>query len=414
MRILIISKMFPPLKNAQTLLMAKVANALVDAACEVRLLAGLDADGEKPQWPFPVNYVKSEVATQNLARSGTLRRLVISLHNSFKSRDWWRRAGVEALKIIREFNPDILISSSSPYDSHCVALELRRKTDIPWIAYFSDPWPPLIMPGHYRKSPSERGRLKTFWEMRLVRKTLQKCDALAMGNSYALKLMEKETGITVIEKGFVIPHIGSEQFDSSVATNKKLAHIGKLCECRYSSDLLVAVKRVAAEMPDRFEGLVLVGEVCEAFRDLIRQERMEDTVECVGHVSATRAQEIACRSRALLVVEANMKVSPFLPSKFADYAMTGRPIIAITPPVGAIRDYLEKYGGGWAVTRNADEIAETIREAFKDENAGQPRSSPVVESALSSPFRSENVAQIYMNMFESVLQRIQARESAGP
>jgi len=334
-----------------------------------------------------------------------LKRFVISLHNFFRRRGWWRRAVTDALEIVQEFNPDIILSSSSPYDSHCVALALQRKTGIPWIAYFSDPWPPLIMPVPYRESPKHRGRLKTFWEMHLVRNTLRECAALVMGNSYALELMEKETGIAVIKKGFAIPHIGSEQLDKSLTTNKKLAHIGKLCDCRYSPELLAAVKRVAAEMPDRFEGLILVGRVCEAFQNLIRREEMEEIVELAGYLPDVRAKEIASRSHALLVVEANMKASPFLPSKFADYAMMGQPIIAITPPTGAIRDYLKKHGGGWAVTHNTDQIADAIRQAFKNENVGGSKTSIIEESTLSSLFGKKDVAQLYIDMFENVLKQ---------
>ncbi len=410
MRILIIGKMFPLSKMARALQLAKVARALANAGCEIMVIAGLDADAEMPQWPFPVHYIKSEVATPNPARGPALKRFIISLHNFFKRRGWWRRSSADGTKIVREFNPDIILSFSSPYDSHCVALELQRKTGIPWIAYFSDPWPPLIMPVPYRELPRGRGRLKTLWEIRFVRKTLRKCDALVMGNFYALEMMEKEIGIAVIGKGFAIPHIGSEKSGWGEAIDKKLAHIGELCDRRNSPELLAAVKRVAAEMPDRFQGLVLVGEVCETFRDLIRREEMEDMVECVGHVPEARAQEIASRSGALLVIEANMGVSPFLPSKFADYAMTGRPIVAITPAAGAIRDYLKKHGGGWAATHNVDQIADAIRQAFQAKNDGQPESSLIAQSTLSSPFRSESVARLYMNMFESVLRRMQAKE----
>ena len=415
MRILIIGKLFPPSTRARALQLAKVALALDKMGCDIIVVAGLAANDEKPQWPFPVHYVIWEEAIANSGRRSPLKRFIISLHNSFRRRGWWRRASADALKIIREFNPDIILSSSSPYDSHCVALILRRKTGIPWIAYFSDPWPPLIMPVPYKELPNRRGRLKTIWEMRLVRKTLRECAALVMGNSYALELMEKETGIAVVDKGFAIPHIGSESpgsdlSDSSIEMDKKLAHIGKLGEYRYSPELLKAIKRVAAELPNRFEGLVLVGEVCEALHKLIQQEDMEDIVECVGYVPAAQAQEIASRSSALLVIEADMEVSPFLPSKFADYAMMGQPIIAITPAKGAIRDYLKKYGGGRWVTHNVDKIAEAIREVFKDETAGYSGANSVTESPLSSLFQSANVARLYLDMFEKVLRRTQMKE----
>lgn len=400
MRVLIIGKLFPPSKKARARQLGRVTEALAEAGCEVVVIAGFEG-GEKPRRPFPVKYIESKPAP-----TGRTGRFASSLRNSFQRRDWWRRAGVVADNVIREFQPDIILSSSSPYDSHYVALKIRQRNKIPWIAYFSDPWPPLIMPVPYRESPGARGILKTFWEIFLTRKILRECDALVMTNQSALRLMEEEVGIAIGYKGFTIPHIGSGSDKISSPGNNQLVHIGELCRRRSLPELLEAVKRVAVEMPERFRGLLLVGDVCREFRDLIRRKEMEEIVEFTGQISSSRAREIAAESRALLVIEAKMEVSPFLPSKFADYARTGRPIIAITPPAGAIRDYLDKYGGGRAVRTDADEISGAIREAFQTDDAGFTGIGSGGESPLSSPFKSENVAGLYLDMFEEVMESI--------
>ena len=116
-----------------------------------------------------------------------------------------------------------------------------------------------------------------------------------------------------------------------------------------------------------------------------------------------RAAEIMLAAQALLVVEADMRISPFLPSKFADYAYAKRPILAITPPVSAIRDYLAKYGGGKAVSHNTSEIAAAIRDVFSEERCFGNDSTSLQEEQLSSAFSSDVVGAAYAKMFRSVV-----------
>ena len=65
MRVLIIGKMFPPSTRARAQQLARVALALDEAGCDIRVVAGLNANDEKPRWPFPVHYVTLGKAIAN-------------------------------------------------------------------------------------------------------------------------------------------------------------------------------------------------------------------------------------------------------------------------------------------------------------------------------------------------------------
>jgi hypothetical protein len=45
-----------------------------------------------------------------------------------------------------------------------------------------------------------------------------------------------------------------------------------------------------------------------------------------------------------LLVEGNMSEGIFLPSKFPDYIQAGRPVIALSPPIGTIADLSSHQG----------------------------------------------------------------------
>lgn len=395
MRILVISKLFPPLNNAQALQSYKVAKALSQAGCDVRVVAELKGDKtEKPTCQFPVQYISSRKSDHSNFGTRFTNRL---LESKLWCR-WARRACDVCLEIIKDFRPDIILTISNPYHSHYVGLLLRQRTKICWIASFQDPCPSSILPLPYHW---DRGTIRNLWEMHFARKVLNKCDAVLMTNFYALRLMEKKIGSKILNKSFALPHVGTEFKKKTDYTERYLAYIGDMAK-RESPFLLEAIKQISSEMPEQFQGLFCVGSGHEKFQNMVREKNVEHLVNFMGQVPSSTADEIAANSYALLVIEADMPESPFLPSKFADYATIGHPIIAITSPVSPIRDYLRQYGGGIAVNHNKQEIIKAIRDVFSGSFSNCELSRNNNTEDLASLFSASTVAASYKKMFETL------------
>lgn len=59
----------------------------------------------------------------------------------FERQAGWLRPALEACeREIEQFRPDVLLTSSQPYVAHLVGRELKRRTGLPWVADFRDPW----------------------------------------------------------------------------------------------------------------------------------------------------------------------------------------------------------------------------------------------------------------------------------
>jgi len=412
MRVLIVSKYFPPFENARAQQMATVAKALGPAGCEVAVVAGLAPEvAETPVWDSAVRYVPTESMPSGGARARRLRWGYRRFVNSWRRRRWPARACRACLEVLREFRPDVMMTASMPDASHQVGLLLRRKTRIPWVAFFSDPRPPAILPGPYRHRKSV---VRQALEMRLIRQVLRECTAVVMTSRYALPLMESGTGVNILRKSFTIPHVASQPASAAARTDRRLVHLGDLTPHRVSGALLEAVKLAAAEIPDRFGGLLCVGNVCEGFRALSREMDMEGLVACHGYVPESKAKEFAAAAHALLVLEADMAESPFLPRKFADYAATGRPIIAITPPASAIRDYMRRHGGGVAAAHNPQEIAAAIRAVFANGPARHEDKPDGGAGGLAAVFSATAVGAQYVELFDALCREAVASMEKGP
>ena len=363
MRVLIISKFFPPYQSARALQIGKVTDAIGKNA-QIRVIAGLpdNMKGESDDNIHYVSYPKAKEFKNRLFRIG--RRLLKEFESTNYFGSWVKKASGVAEKVICDFKPDVMMTSSSSFESHLVGLHLKKKMKILWVASFSDPWPAALMPVPYNvHSVPVLSRLQIL----MAKKVITECDAIHMPNKYAIDLIGKKLGLDIREKSYIIPHI-SNSFPKNIKIDldlsDKLVHIGHLSRERVSIELLKAVKLLADQYKDVFGGMVCVGTVCPEFRRLVSEMQLDNQILILGQMSASKAMEYAMNSRVLLIIEANMKKSPFLPSKFVDYVAAKRPILAITPPISPVRDYLCSFSQGVAVEHNVDQIVEGIQKIF--------------------------------------------------
>ncbi|MFO7614447.1 MAG: hypothetical protein R6W71_07395 [Bacteroidales bacterium] len=380
-------------------------SAIESMGIDIRVIAGLNAPDKvitlQDQAHQNVHFVP--YSSMNIGRSFPARLAVriyrilmaINPHNP-----WVRHAFQKALSIAKEFKPDLMMTSSTPFESHMVGLKLKKYTGLPWVASFSDPWPSSINPAPYNVYEMPVFNL---FQISFLRSVLNHCNAVHMTNSHALRLMDRKSNVNLSRKGFSIPHVGSRSNMNDAAAkieDGRLIHLGFLSRERVSKQLLEAVRTAVISNPNRFKGLLLVGKVCAEFKALAETMGMNNMVRYFGSVSQEDAMAIAQKASALLVLEADMPESPFLPSKFADYARVGRPIIAVTPKRSPIRQYLNQYGGGCAVTHDQKEISHAIGLVLKNE-----ANHIIKNSTLSNRFSSKSVGQKYKHMFEKILKK---------
>ena len=313
------------------------------------------------------------------------------------------KLGIETgLQIVRKENPDVIFSSSNPLDSHIVGAYLKERTGLPWIASFSDPRPAAIMPPPYK---SKRNWISMFFEKRQVLKILKRCDYVHMFTEYGLQLMNDAYRVDIKKKGIIIPHIGETlkhiHPKENKGSNGNLIHVGRI-KNRLSEELFLAIRYFYHQNPSIFRGITCVGKFSSEVKLLARELNMENIVHVINQVPHDEALRIISESSAVLIIEAKMEFSPFFPSKFSEATFLGKPILAITPEKSAMRNYLEKYGGGIAVKNNKKEIIKALNLIFKARE-NELNDMIVKQKDLSYHFSYKTIGMQY---FELLLEAI--------
>lgn len=273
----------------------------------------------------------------------------------------WVPFAVRAARRLHRARPfDAVLTSGPPHSAHLVGRALRR-SGLPWIADFRDPWTDIH---YYDKLP--RTRLARRVDEALERSVLRAADAVTVvsprwGALLASKLVGTAEPIAVIHSGF-----DAEDFecveDESPADRFVLTHVGTL----YGSPeaLWEAVARVRPEAEHL--RLRLVGHVPEAVREAVRRHGLDEIVEVGGYVPHAEAvREMARATLLLLTLEDWPHAEGLITGKLYEYLASRRPVLGLGPADGDAAALLTAAGAGRMFDRSdVDGIAEHLRRRY--------------------------------------------------
>jgi len=306
--------------TAEGLASARVASALVRRGHEVTLLT------RKLVEPEPFNHL-------DLDRWGRLGALPHLLRGCTVEEKGWIRAVARKAAELGPF--DVLHSRLNPAASHLAALEILKSMELPWCAYFSDPWPHHLYPEPYRFTvgPLSRRRLELSLDA-----MLRRADSLVFPSGRLRDWLLSGRRERHRDKAFIAPHLG-EKGAPAPASNGHLhiRHAGFLMKERRIEPLLAALERLRPEVRNDLR-------VEFAGRYAIQPEA-SDVVSFAPSMPPDAVRAWMAGADVALLVEAALAEGVFFPSKLSDYLAGGRPILALSPRRGVTSDLLANGGG---------------------------------------------------------------------
>lgn len=273
---------------------------------------------------------------------------------------WIRPAIAATMRSLDRIEGDVcLYSTGPPHTDHVVALEVKRRTGLPWIADFRDAWAgnPVYMDG---LSSPVRAR-----HLGMERAVVENADivlAVAPGILESLKAAHPQHvgKMRLLTNGFD-PEDFTDVAGSPPTDALMLSHVGELYPTRDPSALLRAVNEARQRRPDLPIRLRFVGHrdpVIAARMDaLIVQLGLTDIVTAVPPVAHSDAIRLMKESHVLVFQSAfrpgDAETGRTYPGKIFEYMAAGRPVLGIVPGGEAAR-LIDDVGCGW--WRSPDDV----------------------------------------------------------
>jgi glycosyltransferase involved in cell wall biosynthesis len=315
----------------------------------------------------------------------------------------WRPFGFRsALEACNEEAPLAILSSSPPAVAHLVALDVKLRRKVTWVADFQDP-----MVGN----PFLRGWLSRPWCKRTERAILRRADlVLANTDAAAAALQarypEARCKIETMFNGYdPEEECGPAPFPPR--PHRVLAHVGSIYGGRKPDLLLGAVNRLIARGRLRADRIRIrftgpFDETCVADPAGYQHLRSLGVLEMdTRNVPRLEALQEAATADFLAVLDVNAaNTSLQVPSKLYDYLRIGRPILAVTSENSPVQRILARAGVPYrcAYTGGSPEQAETAVLELQE----LPSEPVEASSWFRQEFNARNQAQRLAAMLEAL------------
>ncbi len=262
---------------------------------------------------------------------------------------WLPFAVKKGKKIIKKEKPDLIYSTSSPVTSHLIAMAIKNKTGIPWVADFRDPWTQnfnINYPTRFHKK----------FEENLERKVVLNADRIiSVSDPYTIDFRNKYSDQP--GEKFVTISNGYDNDDFNNIEKKKIdkfiiTHIGSFYNRRSPLFFLKALRDLLNENTALKKNLEVrfVGKSQKNWKTIIDNYNLDDVITESGYKSHSEALELMVNSSCLLlIISVGEGSKGVFTGKIFEYLASKTPILATIPLDGVAADLIRKSNSGIVV-----------------------------------------------------------------
>jgi len=280
---------------------------------------------------------------------------------------WARAARVQARALARKQPLDAVYTTGPPHSTHLVAIDLKRRFGIPWLADLRDPV------SRHPWGARPRNPWGTLLRPRFEHQIVHNADVVVLNSPGMYDDFVKAHPDLPADRFACIPNGCDDEMQVTIQqilsnlpaptpkTRKDplvLLHPGSLYHGRDPSHVIRAIALMRQKGWNlRFEQL---GEVSPAFNipRLAADLQIEDAIACRGSVPRLEAHRRMAQADLLLLLQPGTPLQ--IPAKLYEMVLFGKPILAVAPP-GSTASIVQQYGLGEVVDNTTPEdIARTL------------------------------------------------------
>ena len=275
----------------------------------------------------------------------------------------WINPSVKYLeRYLKEHPVDLIVSTGPPQSMHLIGMKLARKTGLPWIADFRDPWTKIFYFKHLSMT-----RATERWHKKMEKKVLDQASAVVAVSPLVQQdfQMMTQTPVELITNGYDECDFSSEVCKEAFGGPEKdfiITHTG-LFASDGNPTTLWEVLAEKCNKDERFRKLLkikLIGKTDEQICASIRKAGLTENMCDLGYQPhAVAIEEQRNASLLILPLRKEPEYKAVLPGKLFEYLASWRPVLGIGQPDGAMSMILNTTKTG--IVLNWDDKASISR-----------------------------------------------------
>lgn len=288
------------------------------------------------------------------------------------ARKFWIRPSVKFLSEYLEKNKvDALVSTGPPHSMHLIAMKLKKKFNIPWLADFRDPWTHIDYYNDLMLTPWADRR-----HHQLEKKVLETADAVvAVGPQMKREFSEMtdDKTKTKADRFFVITNGYDEEDDCRIPVSPSvkfsLAHVGSLVKSRNPELLWQVLKELLNEIPELKNDLeiCLTGKIDFSVMESLESHGLVPYLKKTDYINHSQVMcEMKKAQVLLLLVNKAPNEKGILTGKLFEYLAARRPVLCIGPEDGDTAQIISETHSGVTVdSRNHVRMKSVVKSFYE-------------------------------------------------
>ncbi len=262
------------------------------------------------------------------------------------ARKYWIKPSIKYLSAWLKQNPvDAIVSTGPPHSMHLIGLGLKKKTRLPWLADFRDPWTQIDFYNKLMLTPWADRK-----HHRLEQSVLQTADqVVTVSMNWAKGLTDcYQRDVQVVSNGYdpddflALPAFTYNEFS--------ITHLGAMNADR-NPGMLWPVLYDLVQTDDFFKKhlkIRLIGKTDLQARKSINLHGLDQHTNVISHLPHKEALDMAAQSALLLLpLNKTPNVGGIAPGKLYEYMALGRPVLCIGPENGDAARIINSTGTGY-------------------------------------------------------------------
>lgn len=277
---------------------------------------------------------------------------------------WLRNAVHEGIRLVKEEGIDAIYTSSPPYTCALIGRNIKRRTGLPWVAGFRDPWTGFL-------TTPDRWWLPSAIDKSLERSVFTEADAVecawegiiddAVGKYPSLD----RTKFHHVPNGYDSSDFPAPGAYPRPSDNRfTITYTGSMYGRRNPATFLAALDLLVQQHKLGIDDLRLrfVGRFGDDVNEMLAGSQFASAMDIISYVPHEESIAMLMASDAsLLIVDDAKESAEIVPGKVYEYLGVGKPIIALTPRNSAIERLVrETRAGLCAAQDDIPAIAEII------------------------------------------------------
>ena len=318
----------------------------------------------------------------------------------------WIGPSVRFLKKYLEEHPvDLIVSTGPPQSMHLIGLRLSRETGLPWIADFRDPWTKIFYFKHLSMTKATER-----WHHKMERKVLDEATAVVAVSPLVQKEFKEmtQTPVELITNGFDecdFPEGMSRNAAGGPERDFTITHTGLFASDGNPEALWDILAEICKDDPDFRKSLKikLIGKTDRQITGSIENAGLKENLVDMGYQPHNVAVEEQREASVLILpLRKEPEYKAVLPGKLFEYIASGRPILGIGQPDGAMAMILKDTNTGVTMDWNDREnLKEFILDCWKKHQDGKL----TAEGADISCFTRRNLARRMAELFDKITKK---------